>query len=105
MRDAALIMNVIAVTIRRIPPRSTRPSRITRRALEKDLQGIRVGLPKEYMIEGIDPQVRDAINAAVKQLNCLGAEIVDVSLPSTELRGRGLLHYCHRGGFGEPRAL
>src|SRR6266699_2638599 len=36
------------------------------------------------MIEGIDPQVRDAINAAVKQLNSLGAEIVEVSLPSTE---------------------
>ena len=36
------------------------------------------------MVEGIDPQVRAAINAAVKQLNSLGAEIVDVSLPATE---------------------
>ena len=36
------------------------------------------------MIEGIDPQVRAAIDAAVKQLNSLGAEIVEVSLPSTE---------------------
>src|SRR5207237_9666517 len=53
-------------------------------SLVKELVGIRLGLSKEYMIEGIDPQVRDAINAAVKQLNSLGAEIVDVSLPSTE---------------------
>jgi Asp-tRNAAsn/Glu-tRNAGln amidotransferase A subunit and related amidases len=36
------------------------------------------------MIEGIDPQVRAAIDAAVKQLNSLGAEIIEVSLPSTE---------------------
>jgi aspartyl-tRNA(Asn)/glutamyl-tRNA(Gln) amidotransferase subunit A len=43
-----------------------------------------LGVPKEYMLEGIDPQVRAAIDAAVKQLNSLGAEIVEVSLPSTE---------------------
>jgi len=53
-------------------------------SLGKDLRGMRLGLPKEYMIDGIDPQVRAAIDAAVKQLNSLGAEIVEVSLPSTE---------------------
>ncbi|PYK70044.1 MAG: Asp-tRNA(Asn)/Glu-tRNA(Gln) amidotransferase GatCAB subunit A, partial [Verrucomicrobia bacterium] len=52
--------------------------------LGNDLRGIRLGVPKEYMIEGIDPQVRAAIEAAVKQLNSLGAEIIEVSLPSTE---------------------
>src|SRR5262249_9569022 len=52
--------------------------------LGNDLRGVRLGVPKEYMIEGIDPQVRAAIDAAVKQLNSLGAEIVEVSLPSTE---------------------
>ena len=36
------------------------------------------------MIEGIDPQVKDSINAAVKQLNSLGAEIIEVTLPNTE---------------------
>jgi aspartyl-tRNA(Asn)/glutamyl-tRNA(Gln) amidotransferase subunit A len=36
------------------------------------------------MIEGIDPQVRAAMNAAVKQMNSLGAEIIEVSLPTTE---------------------
>ncbi len=49
-----------------------------------DLKGVRLGLPKEYMIEGIDPQVKTAIDAAVKHLNSLGAAIVDVSLPHTE---------------------
>src|SRR2546430_4058389 len=49
-----------------------------------DLLGVRLGVPKEYMIDGIDPQVRAAIDAAVKQLSSLGAEIVKVSLPSTD---------------------
>jgi aspartyl-tRNA(Asn)/glutamyl-tRNA(Gln) amidotransferase subunit A len=53
-------------------------------SLGNDLRGVRLGVPKEYMIEGIDPQVRAAIDAAVKQLDFLGAEIVEVSLPSTE---------------------
>src|SRR5438309_5791200 len=52
--------------------------------LGKDLSGVRLGLPKEYVIEGTDPQVKAAINAAVKHMNSLGAEIVDVSLPHTD---------------------
>src|SRR6266699_1693918 len=52
--------------------------------LGKDLRGVRLGLAKEYMIEGTDPQVKSAINRAVKRLNSLGAEILDVSLPNTD---------------------
>jgi aspartyl-tRNA(Asn)/glutamyl-tRNA(Gln) amidotransferase subunit A len=52
--------------------------------LEGSLRGVRLGLPKEYMIEGIDRQVRSAIDAAVTQLNSLGAEIIEVSLPHTD---------------------
>jgi aspartyl-tRNA(Asn)/glutamyl-tRNA(Gln) amidotransferase subunit A len=52
--------------------------------LGNDLRGVRLGLPKEYLIEGIDAQVKAAINAAVKQMSSLGAEIVEVSLPATE---------------------
>jgi aspartyl-tRNA(Asn)/glutamyl-tRNA(Gln) amidotransferase subunit A len=53
-------------------------------ALGRDLHGIRLGLPREYMREGIDPQVKAAVNVAVKQLQTLGVEIVDVSLPHTD---------------------
>jgi aspartyl-tRNA(Asn)/glutamyl-tRNA(Gln) amidotransferase subunit A len=82
--DAALIMNAIAG---HDPQDSTSlnalvPDYVAN--LGNDLRGVRLGVPKEYMIEGIDPQVRAAINAAVKQLNSLGAEIIQVSLPSTE---------------------
>jgi len=84
VRDAALIMNAIAG---HDPQDSTSlnesvPDYVAK--LGNDLRGVRLGLPKEYMIEGIDPQVRAAIDAAVKQLNSLGAEIIDVSLPHTD---------------------
>src|SRR5216117_3305102 len=52
--------------------------------LGRDLKGMRLGLPKEYMIEGIDPQVKSAVDVAIKQLQSLGAEVVDVSLPHTD---------------------
>jgi aspartyl-tRNA(Asn)/glutamyl-tRNA(Gln) amidotransferase subunit A len=82
--DAALMMNVIAGHDPQDSTSLNEPVPDYTASLAKDLRGIRLGLPKEYMIEGIDPQVRAAINAAVKQLNSLGADIVDVSLPSTE---------------------
>jgi aspartyl-tRNA(Asn)/glutamyl-tRNA(Gln) amidotransferase subunit A len=84
VRDAALVMNTIAG---HDPQDSTSLNKLVPdyvASLENDLRGVRLGVPKEYMIEGIDPQVRVAIDAAVKQLNSLGAEIVEVSLPSTE---------------------
>src|SRR5262245_19464981 len=84
VRDAALIMNAIAGHDPRDSTSLNAPVPDYLASLGNDLGGIRLGVPKEYMIEGIDPQVRAAIDAAVKQLNSLGAEIVEVSLPSTE---------------------
>lgn len=50
-----------------------------------DLNGIRVGIPKEYFIDGIDPGVRSTIDHTIDTMRSLGAEIVEVSLPHTEL--------------------
>ena len=52
-------------------------------ALRKDVKGMKVGIPKEYFIEGMDPEVDRAVRAAVKTLEGLGATIVDVTLPHT----------------------
>lgn len=52
--------------------------------LGRDLKGVRLGMPKEYFIEGIDPQVDRAVREAIRHYESLGAEIVDVSLPYTE---------------------
>jgi aspartyl-tRNA(Asn)/glutamyl-tRNA(Gln) amidotransferase subunit A len=84
VRDAALVMNTIAGHDPQDSTSLNEPVPDYVASLGNDLRGVRLGVPKEYMIEGIDPQVRVAIDAAVKQLNSLGAEIIEVSLPSTE---------------------
>ncbi len=52
--------------------------------LKKNIKGLRIGLPKEYFIEGIDPEIKDAIRKAVAALESLGAKTVEISLPHTE---------------------
>jgi aspartyl-tRNA(Asn)/glutamyl-tRNA(Gln) amidotransferase subunit A len=52
-------------------------------ALSGEIKGLKVGIPKEYFIEGIQPEVETAVRAAIKQLENLGATIVDISLPYT----------------------
>ena len=52
--------------------------------LTGDIRGLRVGIPREYFIEGIQPEVESAVRTAIEQLAQLGAEIVEISLPYTE---------------------
>lgn len=53
-------------------------------ALAGDIKGIKIGLPKEYFISGLDPDVQKAMDAAIETYRRLGAEFVDVSLPHTD---------------------
>ena len=52
--------------------------------LAKDIKGLRLGLPKEYFVGGMDKEVGAAVQAAVKQLQSLGAEVQEISLPHTD---------------------
>ena len=54
-------------------------------ALEAPLDGLRVGLPKEYFGEGLDPRVSAVVEAAVRELEGLGARVREVSLPNSSL--------------------
>jgi len=49
-----------------------------------DMQGMKIGRPAEYFVAGMDASVREAVEAALKQCEKLGAEIIDISLPHTE---------------------
>jgi len=49
---------------------------------DTSLAGVKLGLPKEYFVEGMDPEVEKAVRDAVEHCRGLGAEIVDVSLPN-----------------------
>jgi len=53
-------------------------------ALDGNVKGLKLGLPKEYQIGGLDPEVKAAVDAAVKKFQELGAEIVEISLPHTD---------------------
>lgn len=51
---------------------------------EPDLKGLRIGLPQEYFIPGMQPEVEQAVRATIAQMQVLGAVVIPVSLPHTE---------------------
>lgn len=55
------------------------------RDLSKSIQGLRIGVPKEFFDEGLAPDVEQAVRAALAEYEKLGATLVDISLPKTEL--------------------
>ncbi len=84
VEDSARLLNVLAG---KDPMDSTSleaPTEDYTRLLGRDLKGIKLGMPKEYFIEGIDPQVDATVRAAIRHFEALGAEIVEVSLPHTQ---------------------
>jgi aspartyl-tRNA(Asn)/glutamyl-tRNA(Gln) amidotransferase subunit A len=81
--DAAIMLEVLSgvdakdsTSVAQVVPRY-------RASLTGDIRGLKVGLPKEYMVGGLDPEVKQAMDGAVKQLGKLGAELVEISLPHT----------------------
>jgi len=51
--------------------------------LDRGIRGLRIGLPSEYFVEGLDHRIQDATQSAVSVLESLGAQVVEVSLPHT----------------------
>jgi aspartyl-tRNA(Asn)/glutamyl-tRNA(Gln) amidotransferase subunit A len=84
VRDAALLLNAISGHDPQDSTSIAEPVPDFTAGLRSDLKGIRLGMPREYFIDGIDPQVDAAVRKAIKQCESLGAEIVEVSLPHTD---------------------
>jgi aspartyl-tRNA(Asn)/glutamyl-tRNA(Gln) amidotransferase subunit A len=83
--DAALLLNEMAgfdildsTSVEREVPDYTA-------TLQDSIEGLKIGLPKEYFSEGLDPQVAAVIEAAIKIYESLGATIKDITLPNTGL--------------------
>src|SRR5437762_1010114 len=83
VRDAALAMRAIAGDEPQDSTSLNEPVPDYVASLGNDLRGVRLGIPKEYIIDGIDPQVRAAIDVAVKPLSYLGGACVVAVLPSS----------------------
>ncbi|MEW6586454.1 MAG: Asp-tRNA(Asn)/Glu-tRNA(Gln) amidotransferase subunit GatA [Nitrospirota bacterium] len=84
VRDSAILLNVIAGH----DPRDSTSAPVSvpdfTAVLGSDIKGMRVGIPKEYFVEGMDAEVEQSVKDAVKRLESLGATPVEISLPHTE---------------------
>jgi aspartyl-tRNA(Asn)/glutamyl-tRNA(Gln) amidotransferase subunit A len=90
-RDAALLLHAIAGRDERdstSAPRPVPPELLALPASDDEaaagLRGVRLGLPREYFVAGMEPGVEARVREAVAALEAAGAEVVDVSLPHTE---------------------
>jgi len=84
VEDCAIMMNAISG----YDPRDSTSVYLEvpdyRQSLRSDVKGLRIGIPNEYFIEGMDPDVEKAIVGAIDQFKRLGAEVQRISLPHTE---------------------
>jgi aspartyl-tRNA(Asn)/glutamyl-tRNA(Gln) amidotransferase subunit A len=83
VEDCAMLLNVICGrdTLDTTSADVRKPD--FRRSLNKGIKGIKIGLPKEYFVEGLDLEVKDQIMKALRKLEMNGAHIIDISLPHT----------------------
>ncbi len=84
VKDSALLMNVISGYD---PMDSTSVNTEVQdytQSLGMDIKGLRIAIPKEYFIEGLDPEVKSILEESINKLKTLGAEYKEVSLPHTE---------------------
>jgi aspartyl-tRNA(Asn)/glutamyl-tRNA(Gln) amidotransferase subunit A len=84
VRDAATLLGAISG----VDPRdsTSAPEAVPDyiKALDGNIKGLKLGLPREFMVGGLDPEVKQAVDAAVAQLQKLGAEVQEISLPHSE---------------------
>jgi aspartyl-tRNA(Asn)/glutamyl-tRNA(Gln) amidotransferase subunit A len=84
VEDAAIVLEAIAGS----DPKDSTSAPIEvpsyRDSLRDDLKGVRIGVPEEYAVDGMEPGVEAALASALEALKALGAELVPVSLPHTK---------------------
>lgn len=84
VRDAAALMNIIAGYDTKDSNSINMPVPDYQKSLTTDIKGLKIGLPKEYFTDGIEPEVLKAVENAIADLKSLGAEFKEINLPHTE---------------------
>jgi aspartyl-tRNA(Asn)/glutamyl-tRNA(Gln) amidotransferase subunit A len=84
VEDAALTLDVICGKDIMDATSAPLPAPDFAGALTGDIKGLRVGLPKEYFTDALNPEMREKVEAAIDVYRANGAEIVDISLPCSE---------------------
>ncbi|KUJ83271.1 Asp-tRNA(Asn)/Glu-tRNA(Gln) amidotransferase GatCAB subunit A [Microbulbifer flavimaris] len=83
--DAALMLSVMADSDPRDSTNLQRPSDDFTRDLDQSIQGLRIGVPREYLAEGLNSDTDERVQEALREYEKLGAELVEISLPHTQL--------------------
>src|SRR5271170_1349907 len=84
VRDAAILLRDLAGADLHDSTCSARAVPDYEAALTGDVKGLRVGVPKEFFVEGIAPEVEQAVRAALKAYEAMGARLIEISLPHTK---------------------
>ena len=92
--DCAMLLQATAGFDERDSTSAQQPVDDYAAALSLPLQGLRIGLPKEYFSSDLDGRIGDVVNNSIEQLKQLGATFVDISLPQPATRRTGLLCDC-----------
>jgi len=80
VRDAAILLNVLAGHDEKDSTSIEREKVDYTKCLEKDIKGIKIGIPKEFFAEGINPEVKEKLQEAIEEYRNMGAEIEEFSL-------------------------
>ncbi len=83
VRDAAIVLQTIAGHDACDSTSGDVPVPDYAQGLDRGVRGLKLGVPREYFVEGTDPEVEASVRAGIETLQSLGAELVDVSLPHT----------------------
>ncbi|HOE62450.1 MAG TPA: Asp-tRNA(Asn)/Glu-tRNA(Gln) amidotransferase subunit GatA [Candidatus Sumerlaeota bacterium] len=84
VKDSAIMLNALAGHDPQDSTSANVPVPDYTSACGKDIKGLRIGIPKEYFAEGIDPEVEQLVKNAIRQMESLGALPIEISLPHTE---------------------
>ncbi|MCH8282952.1 MAG: aspartyl/glutamyl-tRNA amidotransferase subunit A [Chloroflexi bacterium] len=101
VRDAALMLRVIAGQDARDPASSARPVPNYARGLPRELKNVTIGVPQDYFYDELDGEVERALDAAHVSLRRLGARLKRVSIPhaSDSLAAASVITPCEAGAF------
>ena len=84
VEDAAIMLSAIAGPDPKDPSASSRPLPDYRQEMRGEIRGLRLGVPRQYFFENVDPEIQKLVSAAIHQLESMGATLVEVDIPDLE---------------------
>ncbi len=84
VKDSAILLNIISGNDPFDSTSAPAPVPDFTKVLGNEIKGLKIGIPKEYFIKGMDREIEESVKTAIKKLESLGAVPVDISLPHTE---------------------